>query len=91
METGRLLREFRTRAAVTQEELARALEMPRATYANIELGRQRPPADVVWRAAIYLGVPIVRLLPEPISGVESSGTVRGVHASSSAHLTIRPG
>ena len=65
-EVGILLNKYRTGANITQEELAEVLEMPRATYANIERGRQRAPADVIWRISVYLDVPITRLLPEPL-------------------------
>lgn len=64
-ELGRLLKDCRVRANMTQDGVAGTLEMPRATYANIEHGRQRAPADVVWRLAIEFGVPLSRLLPEP--------------------------
>ena len=89
--TGHLLRRHRSRAGVTQEQLARELEMPRATYANIELGRQRAPADVVWRVALYLGVPLSWLLPEPVTGEGSQSTARPSHISTNSPILVRPG
>jgi transcriptional regulator with XRE-family HTH domain len=67
-EVGVRLRHVRTRRELTQDEVARALGVPRATYANIERGRQRVAVDFIWKAAVVLGVPIDRLVPEPLSG-----------------------
>jgi transcriptional regulator with XRE-family HTH domain len=51
---------------MTQETLAKRIGLCRATYANIEAGRQRVPLDVVWRVAIVLRVPFDKLLPESL-------------------------
>ena len=85
-EVGILLHDHRRRANMTQEQLAEVLEMPRATYANIEAGRQRAPADVIWRVSVYLDVPVARMLPEPLVGSRADlplGTT-----SSSAHEPV---
>jgi transcriptional regulator with XRE-family HTH domain len=63
---GTLLQAARSKKGMTQEEVAENIGMPRASYANLEAGRQRIPVDIVWRAAVVLGVSIVSLLPEPI-------------------------
>lgn len=65
-EVGLRLRLHRERAELTQEELANVLEMPRSTYANIERGRQRAPADVLWRVAVHLGLSVKDFLPRPV-------------------------
>jgi transcriptional regulator with XRE-family HTH domain len=65
-EVGLLLQLARKRKDKTQGELAAALGMNRASYANIEAGRQRIPLDVVWRVAVVLGVSIASLVPEAI-------------------------
>jgi transcriptional regulator with XRE-family HTH domain len=67
-EVGLRLQRARKDRGITQEELAKRLGLPRPSYANIESGRQRIPLDVVWRAAIVLGVPINTLVPEPLPG-----------------------
>lgn len=64
-EVGLRLQLYRKRQEMTQEDLAAELGMPRSSYANIERGRQRAPADVIWRAAIVLGVSCEDLLPQP--------------------------
>lgn len=64
--TSNLLKEHRKRVNMTQGDVADELDMPRATYANIESGRQRAPADVIWRLSLVFGTPIGKLLPEPI-------------------------
>src|SRR5258708_12260162 len=64
-EVGLLLQLARKRREVTQAELAKKIGLPRASYANIESGRQRIPVDVLWRAAVVLNVSISSLVPEP--------------------------
>lgn len=63
-EVGKRMKRQRERFDFTQQELADVLEMPRSTYANLERGRQRPPTDVLWRMAVYLGVSVDVLLPK---------------------------
>jgi transcriptional regulator with XRE-family HTH domain len=66
-DVGLRLRRARKERGITQAELAKRLGLPRPSYANIESGRQRVPLDVVWRAAVVLGVAITTLVPEPLS------------------------
>jgi transcriptional regulator with XRE-family HTH domain len=63
---GTLLQAARVKKGMTQEEIAESIGVPRASYANLEAGRQRIPVDIIWRAAVVLGVSVVSLLPEPI-------------------------
>ena len=63
---GTLLQVARSRKGMTQEALAEAIGVPRASYANLEAGRQRIPVDVIWRVAVILGISVVSLLPEPV-------------------------
>jgi transcriptional regulator with XRE-family HTH domain len=65
-EVGLLLQAMRKRRQMTQEELAAQIGIQRGSYANIEAGRQRIPIDIVWRAAVVLGVSISSLVPEAI-------------------------
>ena len=65
-EVGYRLHKSRKLRDLTQAHLAEALGVPRATYANIESGRQRVAVDVLWRAAVVLDVPINQLVPEAI-------------------------
>jgi transcriptional regulator with XRE-family HTH domain len=65
-EVGLRLQRARRERGITQEELARRIGLPRASYANIESGRQRVPLDVIWRAAIVLERPMAALAPEPL-------------------------
>jgi transcriptional regulator with XRE-family HTH domain len=66
-DVGVRLQRARKERGITQAELAQRLGLPRPSYANIESGRQRVPLDVVWRAAVVLGVSITALVPEPLS------------------------
>jgi len=67
-EVGLRLQRARKQRGITQEELARRIGLQRASYANLESGRQRIPLDVVWRAAIVLGLAMAELAPEPLPG-----------------------
>jgi DNA-binding XRE family transcriptional regulator len=66
-EVGLRLQLMRKRRGVTQAVLAEKIGIARPSYTNIEAGRQRVPVDVLWRAAVILGVPISSLVPEPVA------------------------
>ena len=66
-QVGLRLQLARKEQRMTQQELARRIGLPRPSYANIESGRQRIPLDVVWRAAVALGIPIAALVPEAVA------------------------
>lgn len=66
-EIGLRLQFLRKAHGKKQKDMAVALTMPRATYANLERGRQRIPVDALWRAAVVLRVPLDQLVPEPIA------------------------
>jgi transcriptional regulator with XRE-family HTH domain len=83
-EVGLRLQRARKERGVTQDELARRIGLPRASYANLESGRQRVPLDVVWRAAIVLDQPIARLMPEPLLRPAQSGQGRPFDSAAGA-------
>jgi transcriptional regulator with XRE-family HTH domain len=80
-EVGLRLQRARKERGITQEELAKRIGLPRPSYANIESGRQRIPVDVVWRAAIVLGLPIAWFMPEPLSRRGSAALMLPVEPS----------
>lgn len=88
-EVGVRLQLARKRKKLTQGELATQIGITRATYASVEAGRQRIPIDVVWRAAVILGVSLVSLVPEPlpVSGAQrgSIGELAAVGELSTVH------
>jgi transcriptional regulator with XRE-family HTH domain len=63
-EIGLRLALVRKIKGVTQEKLSARIGIGRAQLANVEAGRSRVYVDQVWRAAIVLGVPISKLIPE---------------------------
>ena len=65
-QVGLRLARRRHELRLTQEQVASGIGMPRATYANIEAGRQGILTDVVWRAAVILETSVAALLPEPL-------------------------
>jgi len=77
-EVGLRVQMRRKSAKLTQDEVARDLCMPRATYANVERGRQRVPIDVIWRLAVLFNVPVHLLLPEPIRDGRSRPELPGL-------------
>ena len=74
-EVGLRLQLARKRRGITQAVLAEKIGLPRASYANIEAGRQRIPVDIVWRAAVVLGTQISSLVPEPVNRVPATESV----------------
>jgi transcriptional regulator with XRE-family HTH domain len=66
-EVGYRLQHERKRRSFTQTDVAAAIGISRATYANVESGRQTVALDVAWRIHVILGVPIDKLCPEPIT------------------------
>lgn len=86
---GGILRGFRVRAGMTQEEVATELGITRASYASIESGRQRAPADVIWRLSIVYGAPVARLLPEPKVRVHE-GSIEAYSASPGEVVRVVP-
>jgi transcriptional regulator with XRE-family HTH domain len=69
--TGLLLQTARKRRQLTQGQLAAEIGVNRASYANVEAGRQRVPMDIVWRAAVVLRVQLASLVPEPMPAARS--------------------
>lgn len=73
---GQQLRERRTDAGMTQQELADALGVSRPSVSNIEAGRQHIQLDVLYRLAAVLDLEVHRLLPDiqvadqPLQGLE---------------------
>lgn len=62
-ELGRLVRKHRERLGISQDVLAQAIELSRASVANIETGRQRIPLHHLYRLARALKVEAEALLP----------------------------
>jgi len=62
---GSIIKDRREQEGMTQEQIAHVLDMKRPTYANLECGRNRIPSDVIWRLAVYYGVSVQSLLPDP--------------------------
>ncbi|MGE0443038.1 MAG: helix-turn-helix transcriptional regulator [Vicinamibacterales bacterium] len=86
-EVGLLLQLARKQRGLTQEDLAIRIGVPRATYANLESGRQRAPLDIVWRAGLVLGVSLLSLVPEATpptaarpSTVDQAGQLSTTHS-----------
>jgi transcriptional regulator with XRE-family HTH domain len=60
---GARVQHARRQRAWTQSQLAAAVGLTRASIANLEAGRQRPPVHVAVLIARALGVPAEELLP----------------------------
>jgi transcriptional regulator with XRE-family HTH domain len=66
---------MRTKAKLSQAELARRVKMSRGSIANIESGRQHPPLETLWVIAGALGLEPRQLIPsraDLVDGVEPS-------------------
>lgn len=56
MNLARTIRDWRTKAAVTQEELAKRLGVRQGKVSDMERGQTRVKADTLIRIAMALGV-----------------------------------
>ncbi|HWB81643.1 MAG TPA: XRE family transcriptional regulator [Nannocystaceae bacterium] len=64
----RMLREAR---GLTQAQVSKIAELPRATWANLESGASNPTLTVLVRVAVARGeVAIRKLLPDPLPGLD---------------------
>ena len=52
------LRELRHEKDMTQNDLAKAIMVPRVTYTHYELGKRTPDVDTIIRLARYFGVTV---------------------------------
>lgn len=60
---GKLVRQHRERLGISQNKLADAVSLSRASIANIEAGRQQVSLHHVYRLAKALGIGVSTLLP----------------------------
>jgi transcriptional regulator with XRE-family HTH domain len=66
---ARNIRELRTARGLTQQQMAKASNMPRATWANLESGDANPTLQVLHRVAIALQIQLEELVaPQRIDG-----------------------
>lgn len=66
-EFGRLLRDRRGKAGLSQEALAEAARLSRTSVVNIEAGRQGASLATVYRLADAVGCDPADLLPTPVA------------------------
>lgn len=78
----------RKRKGLTQEEIASALGIPRATYANVESARQRIGLDIVWKLAALLRVGIDTLVPEAVTAPDPTKEHSTQTPSSTAWINL---
>lgn len=67
----RNLIEFRQKNKLTQDDIARQLNMPRSTYAAYEQGQARPGVEVLIQIAEIFGIPLAKLI-----GIKQEGENR---------------
>lgn len=66
MDTGRLIRQHRERADLSQEQLARSLNVSEKTLRRWESGEHDVPSRAVLRIAQALGVSVADLYPPEV-------------------------
>jgi transcriptional regulator with XRE-family HTH domain len=74
---GSKIRMEREELGFTQQELSNEIGLLRTSIANIEAGRQRLPIHVLYAIADALGVSVMCLLPNNLSGSVSLGELEG--------------
>lgn len=67
---ARNLRTLRSARGLTQQQIAKLADLPRATWANLESGAANPTISVLHRAAIALQVPLEEILAAPRSDAQ---------------------
>ncbi len=67
----RNLIEFRQKNKLTQDDIARQLNMPRSTYATYEQGQARPGVEVLIQISEIFGIPLADLI-----GIKQEGENR---------------
>src|SRR6476646_10606323 len=87
------LRELRQRYGLTQEQLARDLDVTRHTILALEVGRYVPSIELALKLAAYFGQPLETIfwLPEEEVaqlGLIAQGSLRGGAASTSSAASI---
>jgi transcriptional regulator with XRE-family HTH domain len=67
---GKNVRQLRQARGLTQQQMAKLCELPRATWANIESGTANPTLAVLHRVARALQVPLEELIAPPRADVK---------------------
>jgi transcriptional regulator with XRE-family HTH domain len=67
---ARNVKQLREARGLTQEQMAKIAELPRATWTNLESGAANPTVNVLHRAAAALQVTIEELLSTPRAACE---------------------
>ena len=62
---GNLIRSSRLQEGISQDKLARAINLTRSSVTNIEKGRQKILLDTLWQIAGILKKPIMNFIPPP--------------------------
>ena len=69
------LKYYREQLHMTQDQLAKALDIPRGTLANYEAGRTEPSFEMAIRIAKELDIDLLMLTSEPSYGKQRRVTV----------------
>jgi transcriptional regulator with XRE-family HTH domain len=89
---ARNLRALRTARGLTQQQIAKLAELPRATWANLESGAANPTIAVLHRAALALQVPLEEILAAPRADAKHypAGTLPVRHRGDVTVRTLLP-
>lgn len=68
---GSVLREYRKKAKLSQQDLATMMHSTRNTVTNWESNKSKPDLDITTELCVVLGIPIAELLGLPQAGVPS--------------------
>lgn len=70
---GERIRDRRTKAKLTQGQLADAIGVLRTSITNIEAGRQKAPLHVLYELCTVLGAEMTEILPTGSEVVQDNG------------------
>ena len=87
-EVGRLIRARREERAMSQAQLASAVQLTRTSISNIENGRQHLPLHTLYRVAGALSCHPHTLLPEP-GAITATGELESALASGTQRADLK--
>tara|TARA_R110002167_G_scaffold308208_2_gene512954 strand:- start:318 stop:665 length:348 start_codon:yes stop_codon:yes gene_type:complete len=64
IQVGKSIKKARTKVEMSQADLAKKVNMSRASIVNIEKGRQHPPLHLLWSLSEILEVSVVNFIPD---------------------------
>ena len=76
LEIGKKLKAARTKAGISQRNMASKLELNASTYSNYENGYSEPPVETLEKACAIMGITMKDLLEVPLPGSSKTSVTK---------------